>query len=211
VAAAPSAMDPSWQFRSPSLTCRNTMITSIVTGSAAVWIRGRRLPEARADCERLIELMPRGTMIVDTGGEVVFQRICALTGRMISGIQNRSRNPREPIRCRSIRKTRPRCLKRPAASPALLSPRGPSVSISPTHSARSSRTASLPACFLNSASPRRPRHGLDVMGVGDDQLERAFQHPMDRLPVNPGTDLAPPARTRCRAAARPLSDGRPAP
>ncbi len=62
--AAPSAMDPSWQFRSPSLTCRNTMIIGIATGSAAVWIRGRRLPEARANCQRLIELMPRGTMIV---------------------------------------------------------------------------------------------------------------------------------------------------
>jgi hypothetical protein len=24
------------------------------------------------------------------------------------------------------------------------------------------------------------------MGVGDDRLEVAFQHPMDRLPVNPG-------------------------
>ena len=31
-----------------------------------------------------------------------------------------------------------------------------------------------------------PRHGLDVMGVGDDQLEVAFQNGMDRLPVNPG-------------------------
>ena len=31
-----------------------------------------------------------------------------------------------------------------------------------------------------------PRHGLDVMGVGDDQLEVAFQDGMDRLPVNPG-------------------------
>src|SRR3954466_15021197 len=30
------------------------------------------------------------------------------------------------------------------------------------------------------------RHGLDVMGVGDDQLEVAFQDGMDRLPVNPG-------------------------
>ena len=31
-----------------------------------------------------------------------------------------------------------------------------------------------------------PRHGLDVMGVGDDQLEMALQDRMDRLPVNPG-------------------------
>ena len=31
-----------------------------------------------------------------------------------------------------------------------------------------------------------PRHVLDVMGVGDNQLEVAFQDGMDRLPVNPG-------------------------
>jgi hypothetical protein len=31
-----------------------------------------------------------------------------------------------------------------------------------------------------------PRHGLDVMGVGDNQLEVAFQDGMDRPPVNPG-------------------------
>ena len=31
-----------------------------------------------------------------------------------------------------------------------------------------------------------PRHGLDMMGIGDDQLELAFQDGMDRLPVNPG-------------------------
>jgi hypothetical protein len=30
------------------------------------------------------------------------------------------------------------------------------------------------------------RHCLDVMGVGDDQLEVAFQDGMDRLSVNPG-------------------------
>ena len=31
-----------------------------------------------------------------------------------------------------------------------------------------------------------PRHVLDVMGIGEDQLEVAFQDGMDRLPVNPG-------------------------
>jgi hypothetical protein len=38
-----------------------------------------------------------GQTNVDTGGEVVFQRICAPMGRMISGIQDPSRNPCEPI------------------------------------------------------------------------------------------------------------------
>jgi hypothetical protein len=34
---------------------------------------------------------------LDTGGEVVFQRICAPMGRMISGIQDPSRSPCELI------------------------------------------------------------------------------------------------------------------
>src|SRR3954464_8163371 len=39
---------------------------------------------------------------------------------------------------------------------------------------------------VHSASLTSVRHGLDVMGVGDDQLEVAFQDRMDRLPINPG-------------------------
>jgi hypothetical protein len=58
-------MDPPWQFRSPFLTCRNTMITGIVTGSAAAWIGGRH--PARADCEGLIEMLLHGTMIICYG------------------------------------------------------------------------------------------------------------------------------------------------
>jgi len=39
-------------------------VRGIVTGSAAAWIRGRRPPEARADCERLIAMLLHRTMIV---------------------------------------------------------------------------------------------------------------------------------------------------
>src|SRR3954447_3631853 len=47
-------------------------------------------------------------------------------------------------------------------------------------------TATRILCAIAMAARRAPRHGLDVMGVGDDQLELAFQDGMDRLPVNPG-------------------------